>query len=143
METCYHCGKHIIFRGGAMLCAHTLLPQGTNTSAFTCFTVNRMHSLCLSKGRFTHTPTQTHLVLSRTHGARGKHISCSAGGRAPLSPSPNRSECNNYMTVPLSQLAVNQTWGVSASCFFFWGNLRYVMTVGPMGRPERTSPRGS
>lgn len=27
------------------------------------------------------------------------------------------------MTVPLSLLAVNQNGGVSASCFFFWGNL--------------------
>lgn len=28
------------------------------------------------------------------------------------------------MTVPRSLLAVNQNGGVSASCFFFWGNLR-------------------
>lgn len=28
------------------------------------------------------------------------------------------------MTVPISQLAVNQNGGVSASCFFFWEDLR-------------------
>lgn len=69
-----------------MLCAHTLLPQGTNTSAFTCFTVNRMHSLCQSKGRHKHARAHTHIVLSRTHRVIGKHISCSAGGGASFPP---------------------------------------------------------